>query len=99
MIWMCCGLLPGGEGMKFLRSGCELFCGEGFYATGGEGFAGEGGEDGAVDDGATEHWRVVGRVTLGGEVSCNAAEEGIASAGGIGDGFEGIGGTAEDVCG
>lgn len=79
--------LPGGEGAKFLDSGFEFASGEGFHAVGGEGLAGEGGEDGAVDDGAAEHGRVVGWVALGGEIACHAAKKGIAGAGGIGDGL------------
>lgn len=82
--------------MEFLDSGFELVGGEGFHAAGGKGFAGEGGEDGAVDDGAAEHGRVIGWVTLGGEVASHAAEEGIARAGGIGDRWKRVGGTAEE---
>ena len=33
---------------------------------------------------------------MGGEVAGHAAEEGVAGAGGIGDGLEGVGGTAEE---
>ena len=77
----------------------EFFGGEGFHAVGGEGLAGEGGEDGAVDDGAAEHRRAVGWVALGGEVASHAAEEGVAGAGGIGNGLERVGGAAEDVGG
>ena len=87
---------PVGGGAEVLDPGVEFAGFEGFEAAGGEGFAGEGGEHGAVDDGLPEGGKIVRRVALGGEVTGHSAEEGVARAGGIGDGIEGVGGTAED---
>lgn len=81
---------------EVLDAGVEL-CGiEGFQTAGGEGLAGEGSEHGAMDDGLAECRQAVRRVALGGEVASHAAEEGVAGTRGVGEGFERVGGAAED---
>ena len=89
--------LPVGGGAEVLDAGVEFAGGEGFHAAGGECLAGEGGEHGAVDNSLAQNRSVIRRVALGREIAGHAAEEGVAGTGGIGNGFERVGGTAEDV--
>lgn len=92
-----CLISPVGDAAEFLDAGGEFFRSEGLQTAGGKGLAGEGGEDRAVDDRLADDGGGVGRRALCGEVAGHTAEEGIARAGGIGDGGEGKGGAAEEV--
>ena len=90
-------LLPGGASAEVLDAGLQVGVSERLETTGGKRLASEGCKDGPLDDGLAQDGKIVRRRAVSGEVAGNAAEEGVARTGGIGNGLKRVSGTAEEV--